>query len=231
MSRTLVLQCSGPGNCLEVMSEKKDTIEEKDRGKVITVGLTGGIGSGKSTVAELWENNGAVLFKSDFEGKRILMYDPDAKEEVVELFGKEAYGEDDSLNRHHIASIAFQDSSMLQKLNAIVHPRVRANFEHKARSLAELDQKIVLVNEAALIFESGIQDAFDHVVLVWSPEEIRLERVVARDKATPEEVRGRMMNQLRQDDLKDRSDYMIENTGSLFDLARRAGEVWEELRS
>ncbi len=197
---------------------------------VLTVGLTGGIGSGKSSVARLWKDEGCFIFQSDEEGKSILVKDDEAREELVELFGSESYFENGALNRAHIASLAFEDPGLLAGLNSVVHPRVRARYLDLYKELESLESPSILVNEAALIYESGIEKLFDKVVVVWSPEELRLERVVKRDDASPEDVRQRMKRQLSQGKLRDRADYVIENIGSLNDLEISAMLVLTSLK-
>jgi len=198
--------------------------------KVLKVALTGGIGSGKSTVAEFWKDQGVHLFVSDQVAKKILVADEGVRTEVIRLFGTEAYSKKGELNRMHVAERAFSNSELLGALNALVHPRVRDQFAKQAAELESLEESSILVNEAALIFESGIEDLFDEVVIVWSPEEIRLERVVTRDQSDEKDVKKRMEKQLPQDNLRDRADYVIENTEGLEELEHRSSEVLQALR-
>lgn len=182
-----------------------------------TLGVTGGIGSGKTTVCRFLEEQGARVFYADIEAKRIMQEDPEARAEIEAAFGPESYTDEGALDRAYLAEQVFGDEERLERLNAIVHPRVFASFEAATERAREEDVPL-LVHEAALIFEAGGDAHVDAVAVVDAPEAARVARVVERDDVTPDAVRARMGHQLPPEELRRRADYVIENDGTLDDL-------------
>lgn len=173
----------------------------------MTVGLTGGIGSGKTTVARMFSELGVPVYYSDIEAKRIMLESQEVKFQLIDLLGEEAYSED-GLNRKYIASKIFSNKELLAKINGIVHPAVRENFI-QWRSLQESPY---VIQESALIFENGYQDFYDKIILVTAPVSTRVARVLKRDGNTTEkEVRARVKNQLSDDEKIRSSHYVVEN--------------------
>ncbi len=193
-----------------------------------TLGVTGGIGSGKTAVCRILEELGARVFYADAEAKRLMEADPEVRAEIVEAFGPESYDERGRLNRAYLAAKVFADPANVARINRIVHPRVYEAFE-AARRAAEAEGAPLLVKEAALIYESGGDRHLDAVAVVDAPEDERVRRVVARDDVTPEQVRARMAHQLSPAELRRRADYVIENTGSLEDLQRQVERVYRDV--
>ncbi len=170
------------------------------------VGLTGGIGSGKSTVANMFRELGVPVYDSDEEAKKLMVSSKEVKEAIIALLGKEAY-KDDVLDRAFIAGKVFSDPKLLKKLNAIVHPAVRAHFLKWAQKKAVP----YVIQESALIFENGSQDKYDFTILITSPKEIRLQRVKNRDGVSEQQVLERMKNQIEDDKKIHLADFFIEN--------------------
>ncbi|MEZ4808769.1 MAG: dephospho-CoA kinase [Allomuricauda sp.] len=170
------------------------------------VGLTGGIGSGKSTVAEMFKELGIPVYDSDLEAKQLMVNSQELKEGIVGLLGKNAYV-DGKLNRSFIAETVFNDPKVLQKLNTIVHPAVRAHF----LEWAEEQTAPYVIQETALIFENGHQDRYDYTILVTAPLATRLQRVMKRDRAQEHEVLDRIKNQLEDDTKIEMANFHIEN--------------------
>lgn len=184
----------------------------------MVVGLTGGIGSGKSTVAKIFRQLGVPVYDSDSQAKELMVSSPGLKAAIIELLGAGAY-QGEVLDRAYVASRVFRDRELLQKLNALVHPAVREHFLQW--TLAQ--DTAYVIQENALIYESGQQDRYDHTILVTAPRELRLERVVKRDGTDPGAVLERMDNQM-EDDLKiGLADFYIEN----LDLAATTEQVRE----
>lgn len=154
------------------------------------VGLTGGIGSGKSTVARVFAVLGVPVFEADAAGRRHLDEQGPVREAVKARFGQALYA-GGSLDRKALAAIVFQDARALSDLNAIVHPAVRATF----RAWAEDQRAPYVMMEAAILTETGGHLAFDRIVLVKAPEALRIQRVMRRDRVGEEEVRARMASQ------------------------------------
>ncbi|MBQ8272589.1 MAG: dephospho-CoA kinase [Tidjanibacter sp.] len=173
------------------------------------VAITGGIGSGKSTVCRaLAALSGAPIYDSDSRAKEIMATHPDVRQELIELFGEEVFAEG-VLNRAFISSRVFGNQAMLQRLNAIVHPRVVADFEQWAES--QCSRYVIL--ESALLFTSPLVGHYDLAVVVDAPLEMRVERCVRRDGATPEEVRRRIGSQMSAEQMRQRADIVVEADG------------------
>ncbi len=193
-----------------------------------TLGVTGGIGSGKTTVCGFLEEQGAAVFYADIEAKRIMQEDEAVRTEITDAFGDEAYDEEGTLNRVFLAEQVFGEAERLERLNAIVHPRVFESFA-AATERAEAEDVDLLVHEAALLFESGGDAHVDVTAAVVAPDADRIARVVERDDVTEEQVRERMAHQLSQEELRKRADYVLENDGSLTDLRDKSVDLYWEI--
>jgi len=190
-----------------------------------TLGVTGGIGSGKSTVCRLLEALGARVFFADTEARRLMEADPAVRSEVTTVFGAESYDADGHLNRPFLATRVFGDDANMACINAIVHPRVYTAFETAKRE-ALADGVALMVKEAALIFETGGEQFLDAVLVVDAPDSERVRRVTRRDGITPDEVRARMVHQLPPDELCRRADFVIKNDGLLENLRDQVARVY-----
>lgn len=159
---------------------------------MLKVGITGGIGSGKTTVCKVFEVLGLPVFYADKVAKSIMNTNVLLRGDIIKEFGKDSYLENGELNRKHISSIVFNDQEQLSKLNALVHPAVFRAFDVWA-----IEQKYApyVLKEAALLFESDSYKMCDQTILVRSPEALRIKRIVERDHSTSEEVRLRMKRQ------------------------------------
>ena len=156
----------------------------------MVIGLTGGIGSGKTTISKMFEEIGIPVYISDKEAQKIIETKASVKESIKSLFGELAYV-DGKYNRKYIAEIVFKNKYKLQKLNDIVHPLVAKHFEE----WKQLQSSLYVIKEAAILFESGAYRNCDFIITVTAPEEERIRRVVERDGVTEEAVRERMKNQ------------------------------------
>lgn len=157
----------------------------------MVVGLTGGIGSGKSTIAKQLRNMGYIVYDTDSHAKRIILEDSSVREKIVQLFGEDVFV-DGVYQTSLVAQQVFADRSLLEKLNAIVHPAVRADIERQKRAMGAED---ILFVECAILFSSRINTLCDKVVLITAPEEVRLQRTIQRDHSTINKVRARMRAQ------------------------------------
>jgi dephospho-CoA kinase len=192
---------------------------------VTTLGVTGGIGSGKTTVCGFLEEQGARVFYADLEAKRLMQEDADVQAAVTEAFGADAYREDGTLNRTYLAETVFGEAERVERLNAIVHPRVFEAFE-AAKERARDEDVSLLVHEAALLFEAGGDEHVDTTAAVVAPDARRIDWVTERDGVTPEQVQARMQHQLPQDELRKRADHVLENDGTLDDLRRKSVDLY-----
>jgi dephospho-CoA kinase len=157
----------------------------------IRVGLTGGIGSGKSVVARIFEAIGIPVYYADEAAKKIQNSDPEVREQIIKVFGTQAYTTE-GMDRKFISSVVFSDTSKLEQLNAIVHP---ATLRDAAQWLADQTAPYA-IKEAALVFESGAHHDLDVVIGVSAPIPLRIKRTIERDSITEEEVRKRMSKQI-----------------------------------
>ena len=172
----------------------------------IIIGLTGGIGSGKSTVAKIFAQLGIPVLDADATAKAIMNEDRSVKTKLIELFGEDAYKEN-QLNRPYIAQLVFEDAFKLQQLNAIVHP-ITIQY---AKDWASKQTAPYVIKEAALFFESGSSEGVEKIIGVTAPKHIRIQRVMQRDQITREDVIKRMEHQL-EDSLKMKlCDWVIQN--------------------
>ncbi|MCF6222354.1 MAG: dephospho-CoA kinase [Flavobacteriaceae bacterium] len=171
------------------------------------IGLTGGIGSGKTTIAKMFEALHIPVYYADIEAKKLMNTSVLIKSKLITLFGKKAFVED-KINRSFIADVVFKDKEKLQKLNEIVHPEVDKNFNDWVRR----QDSFYVIQENAIIFESKNQNNFDEIITVIAPELDKIKRVIKRDNVSEKMVRERMNNQLEDTYKIERSKYTIDNT-------------------
>ena len=171
------------------------------------VGLTGGIGSGKTTVAKLFYDLEVPIYVSDIEAKRIMTSDKEVIIAIKKLLGDAAYNELNELNRNYISEKIFKNKSLLDKMNSIVHPAVAKDF----LKWYEDQNTAYVIKESAILFESGSFKNCDLIITVTAPLEDRINRVVNRDGVTRKQVLHRVMNQLSDEDKIDRSNFIINN--------------------
>lgn len=171
------------------------------------IGLTGGIGSGKSTVANYIAAKGIPVYIADAEAKKI-MDDAEVIREVQKLFNENVILDNGFLDRAKIAQIVFADKERLHALNELIHPKVKNHFREWLKSH---ENEKFIIKEVAILFESGGDKECDKVILVTAPMETRIQRTVKRDGVDPEAVKARIKNQLSDEEKMVKSDYIIEN--------------------
>ena len=179
---------------------------------MIKIGITGGIGSGKTTICKVFETFGIPVFYADTVAKEIMVTDPVLVAGVKAAFGTESYDATGVLNNKHIAGIVFNDRSQLAILNALVHPAVFRAFENWLLTVPA--NAPYILKEAALLFESGSYQLCDKNIVVIADEAIRLQRVVNRDGVTQDQVKARMDKQMSDDEKVKMADYLIRNDNS-----------------
>jgi dephospho-CoA kinase len=173
---------------------------------MMVVGLTGGIGSGKTTVAKAFMALGIPVYIADEEAKKLMRTSKVIKRKLIALFGNEAYIDND-LNRPFIANIIFNDTSYLKKMNAIVHPRVARHFN---KWLSKQEAPYV-IKEVAILFENNGHKLCDFIITVTAPKTLRMERLLIRDNTTVEKIEAIMKNQWTDDEKVKQSHFVIEN--------------------
>ena len=171
------------------------------------IGLTGGIGSGKSTVANYIASKGIPVYIADEEAKKIMERE-DVKQKIQNLFIESVLNPDNSLNRKKIAEFVFNNPDKLKELNAIVHPEVRLHFKNW---LKEHKNYPFIIKEVAILFETGGNKQCDKVILITAPEELRIERAMKRDNLTKKDILVRIKNQFSESKKKELSDFIVEN--------------------
>ena len=170
------------------------------------VGLTGGIGSGKTTVANFFKELGIPVYIADTEAKALMNRSIVIKRKLIALFGENAYQEG-KLNREYLSQKIFNDKDLLQKMNAIVHPKVASHFK---RWVKKQDAPYV-ISEAAILFENGSYKKYDYIITVTAPEQVRLKRVMSRDNSSEKKVKSVMDNQWKDAEKIKLSDFVIQN--------------------
>lgn len=183
------------------------------------VGLTGGIGSGKTTIAKSFEAYGIPVYIADDEAKALMNRSKVIKRKLIKLFGELAY-KDGKLNRPYLASKIFNDKTLLESMNAIVHPKVASHFK---RWLKKQNAPYVL-KEAAIIFENNLEDQYDFIITVVADKDLRIKRVIKRDNATKQKVESIIENQLSDDEKIKKSDFVIINN-NLSDAKQQAEDI------
>ena len=171
------------------------------------VGVTGGIGSGKTLVCQVLEKLGAAVYRADPSARRLMEGDMELRARIIDIFGEEAYL-GGTLNRKLLADRVFGDHQMLQKLNDLVHPAVRRDYLDWISRQTEVPY---VVEEAAILFESGAYRWMDLTVLVAAPEQVRISRVMKRDGVGESVVRKRMMHQMSEEEKREKADIVIMN--------------------
>jgi dephospho-CoA kinase len=195
---------------------------------VLLVGLTGGIGSGKSTVARMLEERGAVVFDADALARQAVEPGTPGHDAVVERFGPNVLLPGGALDREAVASIVFADPAARRELEAIVHPEVRRLFAEGCERYQGTNA--VVVFGAPLLVETGMHTAFDVLIVVTAPVERQIERLM-RDRGMSEAaIRARIDAQLPLEAKAEVADILIDNDGTLEDLERQVGRLWSELK-
>lgn len=175
---------------------------------MIKIGLTGGIGTGKSTVAKIFEIIGVPVYNSDERTKQLYLTDVELKTEMIKHFGNKVYTELGLLNKEYLRKLIFNDKEKLKIINKIVHPRVKVDFD---KWISEINDRNYVIKEAAILIESGAYKNVDQIIVVSSPVSLRKQRVMNRDNCTEDEVQKRMDNQLSEKVLLEYANIEIRN--------------------
>lgn len=190
---------------------------------MVVVGLTGGIGSGKTTILEVFKSLGVPVYIADTEAKALMNRSKVIKRKLKDLFGEDAY-ENGKLNRPYLSSKIFNNKELLAKMNAIVHPKVAAHFKRWANK----QNADYVIKEAAIIFENNLQSQYNYIITVVADEDLRIKRVIKRDNASPEKVKTIISNQLSDAEKVKKSDFVIINN-NLQEAKKQALKVHKEI--
>ena len=193
---------------------------------MIKVGLTGGIGSGKTTVSNFILDYGIPVYNSDSKGKTLMNTNLELKNNIVSIFGERVY-DNGILNTNLLSSIVFNDSTKIEQLNNLVHPKVAQDFN---QWVGKNNNKPILVKEAAILIESGAYLNMDKIILVVSEKSTRINRVSKRDNSDLESIEKRINLQLTDNEKIKYADYIIENNSSLENLKLEVLKVFNKIR-
>jgi dephospho-CoA kinase len=174
---------------------------------MLKIGVTGGIGSGKSTICQFFEIIGIPVFTADVEAKAIMDNSPVIRNQLIAIFGKDIYLPDFTLDRKKLAQLIFHSPVLLEKVNAIVHPEVRNHF----LDWSQKQTTAYVVYEAAILFETGFYTLMDYNILVTAPEEERIKRVMAREETTVQDIQSRISKQWPDEEKIKLADYVLNN--------------------
>ncbi len=199
---------------------------------MIVAGVTGGIGSGKSTLCKVWESLGAKVVYADDLAKQLMVEDRSVKDRLMKLFGEQTYTKDGTLNKEHLIEEAFL-KGRVEELNRVVHPAVREKFQEIIENSKNQEVE-VLVKEAALLLNNGRPEELDAVILVTSSKSDQIKRVQERDSVGEKNVLDRMNKQPDFESLKSYADYVINNDGTIEEFKLKSKELYlkvlEDLR-
>ncbi|MBK9248704.1 MAG: dephospho-CoA kinase [Ignavibacteria bacterium] len=189
--------------------------------KAVLIGLTGGIGSGKSTVSNLFVKSGFTVLNADDIALEIMEGNPEVRDKLYKMFSSLVFNDDRTINRNYLAERVFgitqEHRKALKELNNLVHPHVLDELLERAEELASNGERCIMI-EIPLLYEIGLEDAFDYVILVVASEKNRIERVIKRSNISEEQVKARMAEQVIPDQIKGYADFVIENNESLEKL-------------
>ena len=193
------------------------------------IGVTGGIGSGQSTVCTRLQERGCRIIDVDKKAKQIINKDAALQRELKNVFGEKIFSPDGHLDRKKLAQIAFKNESSTLQLNQLVHPRMVAEVVEEMETARFSGKYPLIVIDAALIYEISIEQMFDAIIVVYASMENRIKRVMERDGLSRREILVRVRRQIPLDDKKQWADYVIENNGSVEDLRSKTDQIFDKL--
>lgn len=195
---------------------------------MLVIGLTGGIGSGKSTVSNMLRELGAVIIDADVIARQVVRPGEPAWQELQERFGREIIRPDGSLDRRRLGEIAFHNSQALQDLNRITHPRIRERIIERIDQLRQMNVRVVVV-DAPLLLEAGLTDIVDQVWVVDVDHETLVKRVQLREGFTAEQVEARLQAQMSSEEKRRRADVVIDNRGNVGQTQEQVLQLWHKI--
>ncbi len=196
---------------------------------MITAGLTGSIATGKSTVANIFAEAGAIVIDADKIARAVVRKNQPAWQDIVDHFGREILAPDGELNREALGEIIFNDSKAKQALNQIVHPHVMRTIDERLVEIARQQPASVVIVDVPLLIEIGMHKNMPEVIVVYVPEELQLERLMRRDGLSRQAAMARIESQMPIDEKKALASIVIDNSGSLTQTRRRTLQVYDRL--
>ncbi len=198
---------------------------------MIVAGLTGGIATGKSTVAAFFRVAGAIIIDADAIAYAVVRRGHPAWQDIVDHFGRKALLPDGELDRKYIGEIIFNDSSQKRILNDIVHPYVFQEMESRQEEIAQLTPNAVVILDVPLLIETGVDREMAQVIVVYAPEQLQIQRLIKRDKLSETEAITRIRAQMPIEEKKRRAHLVIDNSKSLADTKEQTMAIWHELNA
>jgi dephospho-CoA kinase len=196
---------------------------------MLTIGLTGGIGSGKSTVASLLAEKGAIIIIADYIGWELLLKASPVYSELVEVFGGDILDEYGRIERKKLGKVVFSNPEKLQKLNDIVHPQLKKRLWARISDIRTRRPDAIIVVDAALIIETGVIDKFEGLIVVIAPREQRVQRLMAERMMTREEALSRIQSQMADEERLKYATWVINNDGSMEALQDKVDRLWSDI--
>jgi len=212
----------------EIQGKLKEELRKDDRR--ILLGVTGGVASGKTTVARMIENLGAFTIDFDLLSRVVVEPHKPAWEEILSYFGKQVLLADKTLDRGKLSQIVFRNPAKRKKLESILHPRIFDEFSGRVRDYAAKDPHAIIQAVVPLLFEAKIQHFFDKILLVYIPPEMQAERLIQRNRISRKMAANIIKAQLPIEGKKGHADFVIDNSGTLGETARQVRKVWRELK-
>ena len=194
------------------------------------VGLTGGVGSGKSVVSQILKEEGAYIIDADQIARELVQPRTPTWKELIKVFGKEILQKDGSIHRKKLADKVFSDPEQRGQLNRILHPRIKKEMGRRVKAIRQKDPEAIVVIDAPLLIETGDHREMEKVIVVLSTEEQQIERLKERQGVDQEEARRIIASQIAREERLKVSDFVIRNEGSLEETVKRAKEVFQELK-
>ncbi len=193
----------------------------KRKRRILRIGLTGGIGGGKSVVAAMFKKLGAAVLSADEIARNLTEKNPTIKKEIWKEFGPQVFSREGLLDRKRMADIVFSNRERKEKLNAIIHPFVLKKIEEEISRLEESSNATFVIHEAALIYEAGADKDLDYVIVVDAAQETRIRRVMERDGVSRADVLRRIRSQMPVEEKREMADFIIDNDGDIVSLENK----------
>ena len=208
--------------------KEMETVRGKDNRLLLAV--TGGIGTGKSTVSEMLEELGAPIIDFDVIAREVVEPGKPAWKEIIAYFGEQVLREDKSIDRKKLSDIVFRDIEKRKKLESFTHPRINEEFIRQVNEIAEKDRDAIIQVAVPLLIELNLQYRFHKVLVVYVPEEMQIERLMTRDSITREAAKNILKAQMPIDEKVGYADFVIHNEGSPEETKKQVEVVWKELK-
>ncbi|MDQ0416766.1 dephospho-CoA kinase [Croceifilum oryzae] len=195
----------------------------------MVIGLTGGIATGKSTVSKMFQKHGAKIIDADQIARLVVEPETEGLQQVIAAFGVEVIDSQGQLNRKALGDIIFHDPNARQQLNAILHPLIRAEMKRQTAEFQKEDPEAVIIWDVPLLFESGLTQLVEKVIVVYIPEALQTVRLMERDQLTELEAKARLHVQLSIEEKKKMADFVIDNSHLVFHTERQVDQLWNYL--